>query len=107
MHWHCVFFVLHKHELLYLQIFHFQKRFGKEATQYPDCQNNPPCMAAQKGLPPALRRQQALSTAPIIFIAVLFQTAHTAMQIFPHHFAQLAKSTGRIDLLYPESWFYS
>lgn len=57
------FFGLLKSELLYLQDFQSIEHFKQELIAYLDYYNNRRIKATQKGLPPALHRQQALSAA--------------------------------------------
>ncbi len=57
------FFGLLKSELLYLQTFESMEHFKQELVDYLDYYNNRRIKAKLKGLPPALHRQQALSTA--------------------------------------------
>ena len=52
-----------KNELLYLQEFDSVEHFKAELIDYIDYYNNRQIKARQKGLPPALHRQQALSAA--------------------------------------------
>ena len=55
------FFGLLKSELLYLQEFQSMEHFKQELVEYLDYYNNRRIRAKQKGLPPAIHRQQALS----------------------------------------------
>ena len=57
------FFGLLKSELLYLQEFKSMEHFKLELIEYLDYYNNRRIKAKLKGLPPAIRRQQALSAA--------------------------------------------
>ena len=57
------FFGLLKSELLYLQQFQSLEHFRQELVDYLDYYNNRRIKAKLKGLPPAIRRQQALSVA--------------------------------------------
>ena len=57
------FFGLLKSELLYLQEFQSMEHFKQELIEYLDYYNNRRIKARRKGLPPAIRRQQALSAA--------------------------------------------
>ena len=57
------FFGLLKSELLYLQEFESMEHFKLELIAYLDYYNNHRIKAKLKGLPPAIHRQQALSTA--------------------------------------------
>ena len=57
------FFGLLKSELLYLHEFNSMEHFKQELLEYLDYYNNRRIKAKLKGLPPALHRQQALSTA--------------------------------------------
>ena len=57
------FFGLLKSELLYLQTFESLEQFKAELIDYLDSYNNRRIKPKLKGLPPALHRQQALSTA--------------------------------------------
>ena len=57
------FFGLLKSELLYLQEFESIEHFKQELLDYLDYYNTRRIKAKLKGLPPALHRQQALSTA--------------------------------------------
>lgn len=57
------FFGLLKSELLYLQKFESVEHFKLELLDYLDYYNNRRIKAKLKGLPPAIHRQQALSTA--------------------------------------------
>ncbi len=57
------FFGLLKSELLYLQDFQSMEHFKQELIEYLHYYNNRRIKAKLKGLPPALHRQQALSTA--------------------------------------------
>ena len=52
----------------YLQEFRSMERFKQELIEYPDYYNNRRIKAKLKGLPPAIRRQQALAAAWIISI---------------------------------------
>ena len=56
-------FGLLKSELLYLQEFRSMEHFKLELIEYLDYYNNHRIKAKLKGLPPAIHRQQALSTA--------------------------------------------
>ena len=56
-------FGLLKSELLYLQRFPSMERFKQELVDCLDYSNNRRIKAKVKGLPPAIHRQQALSTA--------------------------------------------
>ena len=49
--------------VLYLQEFESMEHFKQELIEYIDYYNNKRIKARLKGLPPALHRQQALSTA--------------------------------------------
>lgn len=55
------FFGLLKSELLYLQVFQSMAHFKQELIEYLDYYKYHRIKAKLKGLPPALRRQQALS----------------------------------------------
>ena len=57
------FFGLLKSELLYLQVFQSMEHFKQELIEYLDYYNNHRITAKRKGLPPVIRRQQALSAA--------------------------------------------
>ena len=57
------FFGLLKSELLYLQKFESMEHFKLELLDYLDYYNKRRIKAKLKGLPPAIHRQQALSTA--------------------------------------------
>lgn len=57
------FFGLLKSELLYLQKFESVEHFKLELLDYLDYYNNRRIKAKPKGLPPAIHRQLALSTA--------------------------------------------
>ena len=57
------FFGLLKSELLYLQESQSMQHFKQKLIEYPDYYNNRRIKAKQKGLPPAIHRQQALSAA--------------------------------------------
>ena len=57
------FFGLLKSELLYLQKFESVEHFKLELLHYLDYYNNRRIKAKPKGLPPAIHRQLALSTA--------------------------------------------
>ena len=57
------FFGLLKSELLYLQEFQTMEHFKHELMEYLDHYNSRRIKAKLKGLPPAIHRQQALSTA--------------------------------------------
>lgn len=57
------FFGLLKSELLYLQEFDSLEHFKAELIEYLDYYNNRRIKAKLKGLPPAVHRRQALSTA--------------------------------------------
>lgn len=57
------FFGLLKSELLYLQDFNSIEHFKVELIDYIDYYNNLRINAKLKGLPPAIRRQQALKAA--------------------------------------------
>ena len=57
------FFGLLKSELLYLQEFDSIEHFKAELMEYLDYYNNRRIKAKLKGLPPAVHRLQALSTA--------------------------------------------
>lgn len=57
------FFGLLKSELLYLQEFKSMEHFKAELIEYLDYYNNKRIKAKLKGLPPAIHRRQALSTA--------------------------------------------
>ena len=56
------FFGLFKSELLYLQQSQSMEHCKQELIQYLDYYNNRKIKAKLKGLPPAIHRQQALST---------------------------------------------
>ena len=57
------FFGLLKSELLYLQEFQSMEHFKHELMEYLDYYNNRRIKVKLKGLPPAIRRRQALSVA--------------------------------------------
>ena len=57
------FFGSLKSELLYLQKFRSMEHFKQELVEYLDYYNDRRIKAKQKGLPPAIHRQQALSAA--------------------------------------------
>lgn len=57
------FFGLLKSELLYLQKFESVEHFKLELLDYLDYYNNRRIKAKPEGLPPAIHRQLALSTA--------------------------------------------
>ncbi len=57
------FFGLLKSELLYLQEFVSMDHFKSELIEYLDYCSKRRAKAKQKGLPPAIHRQQALSAA--------------------------------------------
>ena len=57
------FFGLRKSKQLYLQEFHSMEHFKQELIEYLDYYNNRRIKAKLKGLPSAIHRQQALSTA--------------------------------------------
>ena len=57
------FFGLLKSKLLYLQEFQSMEHFELELVEYLDYYSNRRIKAKRKGLPPAIHRQQALSTA--------------------------------------------
>lgn len=49
--------------LIYLEKFQSMEHFKQELVEYLDYYNNRRIRAKQKGLPPAIHRQQALSAA--------------------------------------------
>ena len=57
------FFSLLKSELLYLQEFQSMEHFKQALLEYLNYYNNRRIKAKLKGLPPAIRRRQALSVA--------------------------------------------
>lgn len=57
------FFRILKNELLYSQGISFHGTPQTDLIEYPDCCNNRRIKVKQKGLPPAIHRQQALSVA--------------------------------------------
>ena len=57
------FFGLLKSKLLYIQEFQSMEHFKQELLEHLDYYNNRGIKAKLKGLPPAIRRQQALSVA--------------------------------------------